>query len=203
MTCLRSVWLTSNRWRDGRQLSAKVEATLARAQPWILSGQSSKTEIQIADATENSQAPKQISTTAARWIFRRYFGESPAAPETISPRIRFRSPIEDFTLWQTGKRHRFDGGVSSAAGTTMTQLTGQKLNPEAGDFASWLRPKAAGRSNSGVYSSNLFEEITPRPLRAGRGSPNLTQPSLDQSLPCAWQCFILFTIDSKPGLGKT
>jgi len=46
MTCLVPVWLTSNLWRGGRQLSAKVAATLARAQLWIPSGQSSKTEIQ-------------------------------------------------------------------------------------------------------------------------------------------------------------
>jgi hypothetical protein len=54
MTSLRPGLLTPNRWWDSRELSAKVAATLARAQPWILSGQSSKTEIQIADATENS-----------------------------------------------------------------------------------------------------------------------------------------------------
>ena len=40
------VWLTPNRWRGGRPLPSKVAATLARAQPWISSGQSAKTEIQ-------------------------------------------------------------------------------------------------------------------------------------------------------------
>jgi len=44
--CLRPGLLTPNRWWDSRELSAKVAATLARAQPWIPSGQSSKTEIQ-------------------------------------------------------------------------------------------------------------------------------------------------------------